>query len=830
MTTTLAHFVQPGPDQDQVTADLLAAVPATFLDLMGWQHEVKLLHFPLGEPLLSAAECQVKGCEKRVRAPEDRGLCAGCWKRMEAGGLSREEFLATTVRHWRGIGISNCRVADCARPWKTALEPLCTTHSYQRKRVLRMSLEEFLLHPEVVPLPGFGACQVVACTRERPGHAPYCLAHAQRWNREKRLGTADDEEMWRRTTGAIAEAGVVSLRGLPDRVVAELLFGLHQRFAAGIKQRDENLRPLCDQLRVLQLPSLEDVDADALGASTGRMFREMLKHLRVSQLSPETERFKSVWDTRAFGFRGFLTFEDISQEWLRRAVQDWALDDLPKRRGSQARNAVQLQVRSVGRLSESLRLNRADAGADPRLLGRDDIVLFLNRMRLLVDKGEVSGYRHVLDVRDAKRLLGRMRSLGLTQPGQPLHGLSRDFALRPGDVPDDPDDAEAGRDLPTEVMRFLSDRLDAFTSDFDQHIRAATEILMDTGRRPAEVSNLPWDCLERDGDGKLVLVYDNRKALRNARRLPIADTTADVIRRQQERTRSLFPDTPQRALKLFPAWRTNPDGTKALDHERITERHRSWVDSLPDVFVPITIERDGKRVTEMLPFDKAKIFPYAYRHTYAQRHADANIRIDVLKELMDHRQLDTTQRYYRVSETRKREAVDRVTAMQFDRHGTRVWRTAQTLLDSEHVRRAIGETQVPYGVCTEPTNVVAGGMDCPVRFRCVGCDHFRTDASYLPDLEAYLADLLRNRERLAAFVHADDWARSEAMPSDDEIKKVRRLVQRVKEDLDALSDEDRAHIREATAVLRRSRTVVSLGMPRIGPPISDFSGSSGRLA
>jgi hypothetical protein len=29
----------------------------------------------------------------------------------------------------------------------------------------------------------------------------------------------------------------------------------------------------------------------------------------------------------------------------------------------------------------------------------------------------------------------------------------------------------------------------------------------------------------------------------------------------------------------------------------------------------------------------------------------------------------------------------------------------------------------------------------PVRFRCVGCGHFRTDVSYFLDMEAYLADL-----------------------------------------------------------------------------------------
>jgi integrase len=38
---------------------------------------------------------------------------------------------------------------------------------------------------------------------------------------------------------------------------------------------------------------------------------------------------------------------------------------------------------------------------------------------------------------------------------------------------------------------------------------------------------------------------------------------------------------------------------------------------------------------------------YAYRHTYAQRHADAGVPVDVLRELMDHRLLDATRRYYR---------------------------------------------------------------------------------------------------------------------------------------------------------------------------------------
>ena len=106
--------------------------------------------------------------------------------------------------------------------------------------------------------------------------------------------------------------------------------------------------------------------------------------------------------------------------------------------------------------------------------------------------------------------------------------------------------------------------------------------------------------------------------------------------------------------------------------ETVGARHRKWVDSLPDVLVPTASTTDGK-AAEPMPFDKGRMFPYAYRHTYAQRHADAGVPIDVLRELMDHLNLITTQGYYRVGEKRRRNAVDRVTAMQFDRHGNRTW-------------------------------------------------------------------------------------------------------------------------------------------------------------
>lgn len=188
---------------------------------------------------------------------------------------------------------------------------------------------------------------------------------------------------------------------------------------------------------------------------------------------------------------------------------------------------------------------------------------------------------------------------------------------------------------------------------------------------------------------------------------------------------------------------------------------------------------------------------------------------------MDHKTLSATQRYYRVGEKRRREAVDRVASMQFDRHGNRIWAQAKALLDSERARRAVGEVVVPFGVCAEPSNVKAGGHACPYRFRCVGCDHFRTDVSYLPDLQAHLDDLLRNRERLLSAGDLDTWARAEAMPSEEEITRLRRLINRVKTDLDALTPEQRTQTEQAITVVRRHRTV-TLGMPRVRQPLPDI--------
>ncbi len=118
-----------------------------------------------------------------------------------------------------------------------------------------------------------------------------------------------------------------------------------------------------------------------------------------------------------------------------------------------------------------------------------------------------------------------------------------------------------------------------------------------------------------------MLIYDNHKANRLGRRLPVPEATARSIRAQQ-RVRDRFPGTPAGELKLLPTGWANRDGRRPMTVPALSAAHRDWVTSLPPLLLP-----DGAE------YDKDRVIPYAYRHTYAQRHADAGVPIDVLAEL-----------------------------------------------------------------------------------------------------------------------------------------------------------------------------------------------------
>ena len=673
-------------------------IDAGFLAEMGWDPARLVLAPPPGHRRVVRPVCRVEGCTNT--APGRRGICAACGRRLSAAGLADDQIeLLGRARRPRRLP-ALCLMARCGRERASGPAALCRTHAAQRD-ALGVTTAEFVARSDVVALAPNGPCAVAACPRQRRHpDGLYCDAHQQRLRAARRQDPRLDEARFRRTEPAVGVGGQVSLRGLAPLVVTQVLYGLQQRCRLErVQTKEADLRAVCDDLRRQQVATVDDHVLDGrrdLGFVG--LARSLVAHARRALASPETEVAGDEWDLAVFGHSGTVSFVAISQRWLRESAKRWAADDLPRRRIGPGRRTggglvVRHHVNCVAMLSEALRA-RADRGENPGALGRTDMEAFLNRLAYLESAGRISGDARLRAAREVRAVLARIRAMGLTRPGEVAARLGEDFAVGRDDFPDTPEPAKAGRALPTEVMRQLCARLGDISSP---EMRCATELAIDTGRRPEEICDLPYDCLVRDDDGGAVLVFNNHKANRLGRRLPISEATAAVIAAQQRRARGRYARTPVRELKLLPTDRRNPDGRSAITAFSLAFHHRQWVDRQPAL-----------RTADGAEFDNGRVVLYAYRHSYAQRHADAGVPIEVLRELMDHRKLDTTKGYYRVGEPRRRESVDRVAALAVDRHGNRVWQKAQALVDSEHARRALGEVAVPFGVCTEPSKWPSG--------------------------------------------------------------------------------------------------------------------------
>ena len=115
------------------------------------------------------------------------------------------------------------------------------------------------------------------------------------------------------------------------------------------------------------------------------------------------------------------------------------------------------------------------------------------------------------------------------------------------------------------------------------------------------------------------------------RRLPITTDTAEVIITWQQRREQLRPPSPATAW-LFPSPLLRARQSRGhLTAHCVGRAFKAWVGQIGTIDCEL-LGPDGTPA----PFDPSLITPYALRHSYAQRHADAGVPVDVLKELMDH--------------------------------------------------------------------------------------------------------------------------------------------------------------------------------------------------
>ena len=518
------------PLLDERSAALAGRIEAAFLAEAGWDEETWVLTLPPDHPLLGRPVCRAPGCQ--TTCFEKTGICLDCRRRLAGAGLSLDDAGSLPPPRggrWLRPGDGTCVVAGCPRPWVKAAQPLCPEHLGQQQR-LGVSAAAFTGRADVVALPSHGTCAVAACPRQLPGRsAVYCDAHLQRLRCLCRAGRTPDELSWRLTEPPVPRAGQVSLAGLGPAVAVEILFGLQQRTRQGVKTNNAILRPVSNDARSQQVSSLTDLAIPARrGKGYASVVNTLVAHARRGMSDAGTEITKDTWDMALFGHQGRLSFTAITQPWLRQTAKIWAAADLPRRRGRSGGDKTRHYISSLALLSGSLR-QRSDRGEDPAALGRADIEAFLGRLGWLHATGAISALTRVLACREVRKLLAAARQPGATRPGGPAAGLSDQFTVHRDDTPEEPEHGEPGRDLPPEIMKQICAQLRTLAA---AHIRTATEILIDTGRRPEDVVALPLDCLASDTDGAPVLVYDNHKANRLGRRLPIPAATAQAIRAQ----------------------------------------------------------------------------------------------------------------------------------------------------------------------------------------------------------------------------------------------------------------------------------------------------------
>ncbi|WP_211300350.1 site-specific integrase [Nocardia fluminea] len=787
-----------------------------------WDPDLLLFTGDLSGPSTGIWKCSIEACSKPTGSSV--GFCDTCTRGWRSSDLSREDFLATYIpKPNRRIGLrpSACCItqAEARCPRQSMSLGLCRIHyaTWKRDHKRGAQLEDW--KQQAQPLAPIALCAVLACPLDSIGYTGLCLGHSKLWTSAVRSGDFDDDAEGKRTwltTRALPHLALhqFSLNATNPLVRQEILYAVQARERRGRKVNPTVVR------RFLALVG----DAASL-AENDALWQRLFTHHRTTNFDAfvrEThwaigvalDRFrgidpknKTTWDLAAIGVpskitasglrthAGSVDFGVIRQPWLRDLVMEWARAENP------ASEKLRFRWRAALTASQALQL-RPGGGMTPSELSFADMNAVAEAFRSMRrDTGELmsASYRaHWLtefyEILDFGRAAGLLADMSASFARHSSHRIARE----------DGNEDNIGKAIPEPVIAQLDAHLDLLAidtpycawgqADVQAMFQTAYLVHRDTGRRPLETCGLLLDCLEFDS-GEYSLLWDNRKGRRLRRRLPILTTTAETILEWRERrTRLTIP--PRSADHLFPASSANA-GPRHLLTGRFGQVLRAWVEAIPELH-STEPGPDGRP----LPFDRALIFPYAFRHSYAQRHADAGIRVEVLKELMDHKLVTTTMGYFKVSLKRKREAIQTMRFHVVDRTG----RSAPISSEVAYQAKSVA---VPFGNCSEPSNVQAGGKACPIRFQCAGCGFYRPDPSYLPAVEDHVRSLKADRETARA-IDADDFV---VRNLTDQITAFHGVIKAIRERMDQLPADERRSVDEAAAVLRKVRAADGVPSP-----------------
>ena len=772
-----------------------------------WDGGLLLFTGDLASPRTAAWPCRTPRCPTATRRPP--GRCDGCRRARAGAGTGWDQFdAAPPARARRPLRPDRCTVPGCEGDLHCS--GLCFRHERNWGKDRSEPVAAFIARAR--PLARAAGCRVPGCDRESVTGRGLCRFHDQRLLRAHAVSVLTGEQLAAWIAAERPRPGVhqFSLAGLPELLQAEMLFALRRRDQAAPPLDPTEIRILLARLD--GAASLREASELAVCESGGTqyntaargLFRDLRRHLDQAWARYcGTDPFAGdVWQVALLDLRvnasrrwpatrGVIDLRVIEPAWLREIVRDWARTTRP----------------CLQRLRETIRACQAASGAlalsghaDPAGLGAGDFTRILDAITTQHRAGGTlypASHRNLMTYQFCQ-LIEHGRASGLMEavPG-PFRPAPRHR------VRDDPNEDETGKALPEMVIAQLDARLDLLgpagragaipAASMQLMHQAIYQILRDTGRRPGEVVTLRPGCIEVI-DGQHNLIYDNHKAGRMRRRLPVTSATAAIIVAwQQHRCTLRLPPGQDRWLFPSPLLRAN-QARGHITPAAVARAFRTWVARAGVIDSELT----GPGGTPV-PFDLTLMAPYALRHSYARRHADAGVPVDVLKELMDHASVTTTMGYYQIGLKRKQQAIRAVGALATDAAGNPAPFTSPAAYEKASV-------SVPFGNCTEPSNVKAGGGSCPIRFQCAGCGFYRPGPSYLPALEQHIAGLRADRETAiaigaAAYVTTNITAEIDAFTG---------AADQMRQRLDALPPGQREEIEHASKLLRRARAARQL--------------------
>jgi integrase len=668
------------------------------------------------------------------------------------------------------------------------------------------------------PLPRAAECRVAGCDREIVTRRRLCHFHEQRLRRRHKLSALSEEQLaaWAGSEQPRLAAHQFSLAGLPELLCAELLYALQQRDLTPPRLDPTLIRGLlarlgvAGSLRAADPQLVCDGDGRQFDSGTRGLFRDLRRHLDRAwgQYAGQNPFAGDVWQVALLDLQpnpsrrwpatqGVIDFRAIELAWLRAIVKDWTQATRPDlqrlRQTLRACQTASHALIAIGRIDQA----SLGTGEFTRILDA------ISTQRRADGSLYSAAHRNLMSYQFCQVIdYGRTAGLMAAVP-DPFRPITRRR------VRNEPNEDEIGKALPEMVIRQLDAHLHLLgpigragaipADELKRMHQTIYQILRDTGRRPGEVASLHVGCLEVI-DRQHNLIYDNHKAGRMRRRLPITTDTVEIIQSWQEHRAqlSLPPDLDQ-WLFPTPLLRARPPRGH-ISSAGIGRVFKEWVSRIG----VIDSELLGAGGTPV-PFDRLLITPYALRHSYAQRHADAGVPVDVLKELMDHAAVSTTMGYYRVGLKRKQQAIRSVGALAVDSKGNPAPFTSPTAYQRASV-------SVPFGNCTEPSNIKAGGGACPIRFQCAGCGFYRPDPSYLPALEDHIANLRADRETAEAICAAEYVIDNLTA----EIAAFTQVAEQMRRRLAELPSAEREEVERANKLLRRARAVRQLPVIRTG--------------